>query len=232
MTYKFVASLFLCAACMLAVPVAKADLITPSGLSAGDQFRFLTVTGFTTDATLDDIAYYDAFAEFSAIAANLTFYSGTNVTWHALVSTPTFNANTALPNSIIPIYDPDGALLFSSSHDIWSGLGSGAPDTGSSFAVWTGTFVTGTGEETLGNSSGFATFGRAGLGAGAWLCCADASESLTEPIYMFSDVLTVPVTTGGGGGGTSVPEPGTMSLLGTGMAAAAAAGAIRRKLSL
>jgi hypothetical protein len=217
MTYKFLATLFISAVCML-VPAAKADLITPTGLNPGDEFRFLTVTGFTTDGTSDDIAHYDAFAEFSAIAAGLTSYNGTNVTWHALVSTPTFNANTALPNSIIPIYDLDGALLFSASHDIWSGLGSGAPDGGGSFAVWTGTFVTGIGEETLGNTSGSATFGRAALGAGAWLCCGDASESNTLPIYTFSDVLVVPTITGGGGG-TAVPEPGSITLLITGLLA-------------
>ncbi len=220
---------------LLAFAPARAlagSIQTPSGLAAGAQFRLMYVSGAaaTHDATSDDIAVYDAFAEFVALIDGLTLYNGSPVVWHALVSTPTVDARDGLPNSLIPIYecDPLGIflcdsfdLLFDATHDIWSGLGGGGPGTTAdggewTGAVWTGTFLDGTAEDPMGGDT--ATFGRARFGAGFWLCCGFAASSNMLPIYMYSDVITVASTTGGGGGSGAVPEASTMALLLAGLA--------------
>jgi hypothetical protein len=209
---------------------ATADIVVPSNLDPGDQFRLLYISSASHDATSDDIAVYDAFAEFDALLEGLTTYNGGFVAWHALIGTPTVEARSGLPDSTIPIYACGSLgcdLLFDAAHDIWSGLGSGAGEdvagggqwTG---AVWTGSFVDGRVEDAVGGDT--ATFGRAGFGAGMWLCCDAAATTNLLPIYIYSDVITVAASDDGGGGdgdggpGSTVPEPTTLALLALGLA--------------
>ncbi len=75
-------------------PAAAGPVTTPAGLNPGDQFRVLFVSSAKRDATSVNIADYDTFVANLASAAGLT-YNGASLTWHALVSTPTVEANSS-----------------------------------------------------------------------------------------------------------------------------------------
>jgi hypothetical protein len=112
---------------------ASADLVlsTPSGLSAGDHFRFIFVTGSSSSTTgaSSDITTYDTFVRnsVSSLYGNVT-YGGSPITnWLAVGSTPTVNAKDHLGgySSSVSVWLPDGTRVASSLDTAAGGLWSG-----------------------------------------------------------------------------------------------------------
>jgi hypothetical protein len=200
---------------LLSASPARADIVVPNGLVAGDQFRIITSTDFTHDAISDDIAVYDAFAMFVAIIKDWTSYEGTTIQWYALVSTPDVDARDRLPGSGVAIYDCDlfCQLVSFASNDIWvpdpnplnGGISCGIPP-------WTGTDVDGTASANpMGDPEGV-TFGACGFATSAWINNGTQLDpSFQRPLYMFSDVITVAQTEEPPP--TGAEEPASLALL-------------------
>ena len=239
------------AALLLATGTVRADIGVPADLQPGDQFRLMFVTSFGHDATSDDIAVYDAFAEFSALASGLTQYDSQPVAWHVLGSTFAQAAHSSLSSSQVPIYNVVDQLLFDAGNPIWGNalnptrpLASILTDHGAIYGglVWTGTNVIGNPFEDywlggLGNGGSEVGFDVPTIG---WLNFGvDVDATDLHPLYAFSDVITVADIGGGGGGGdgdgggtvTTVPEPNAFALLSSGAALLALVCARRRRRS-
>ncbi len=241
------------AALLLAAGTVRADFGVPAGLQPGDTFRLMFGTSFGHDATSVDIAVYDAFVEFSALASGLTRYDGQPIAWHVLGSTFADAASSRLSSSQIPIYNVDGQLLFDAGNPIWGNVYNPTrplalirTDRGAIYGglVWTGTNVIGNPFEDywlggLGNAGSEVGFD---VSTGGWLAFeVDVDATNLYPLYAFSDVITVADIGGGGGGGgggdgdggtvTSVPEPTSFAFLSTGIALLAFVGARRRRRS-
>jgi hypothetical protein len=225
---RFLGALLLPLACLAPLPV-HADIIVPSGLSTGDQFRLVYVTGSfngpgSIDATSDDVAHYDAFVELLAIIDGLTTQAGSSdfIAWHALVSTPTSDIRDRLPGSGVDMYQC-GFLgcerVALGTHDIWAdgNIGEGITEiAGGGFCsgvVYTGSRFDGTASGAMGTSE--VTLGRCGFAGNDWIFGgAELDTTEQRPLYMYSDVITVASSSdGGGGGGSTAPEPGSLALL-------------------
>jgi hypothetical protein len=233
------------AALLLAAGTVRADIVVPAGLQPGDPFRLMFVTTFGHDATSDDIAVYDAFAEFSALASGLTQYDSQPVAWHVLGSTFGEAAHSSLSSSQISIYNVADQLLFDAGNPIWGNvfnptrpLASILTDGGAVYGglVWTGTNVIGNPFEDywlggLGNGGSEVGFDVPTIG---WLNFGvDVDATNLHPLYAFSDIITVADIGGAGGDGggtvTPVPEPDSLALFSSGAALLAFVGARRRR---
>jgi len=110
---------------------ASAELVlsTPSGLTTGDHFRFIFVTGSTTAATSSDITTYDTFVRnsVSSLYGNVTYGGSAITNWLAVGSTPTVNAKDHLGgySSAVSVWLPDGTQVASSLDAETGGLWSG-----------------------------------------------------------------------------------------------------------
>lgn len=211
---------FLACATIASTP-ARADVITPAGLSPGDTFQLAFVTSTTTTATSALLSYYDDFVNNVADSAGLGSYNGASVTWQVLGSTAASAAISREPTTdTAPIYTLNGAEVAANAAALWSGSLS-APididqtDTVDHEEVWTGT-----------NGGGGVAYAIFPLGPST--CCTavgidqntniywtlagenDATESLA--LYAISPVLTVPALP------TTVPEPASAAMLGVGLA--------------
>ena len=110
-----------------ATPLA---LSTPSGLSTGDRFRFIFVTGSTTTATSSDINSYDQFVrtDVSSLYGIVTYMGSSITNWQAVVSTPAVSAKDHLGgySSSVSAFLPTGTKiatsLTTSTGGLWSGL--------------------------------------------------------------------------------------------------------------
>jgi hypothetical protein len=191
--------------------LVEADLImTPAGLKPGDQFRIVFVTSTVRTATSTNIADYDTFVTNVANNAGLT-YNGMLVSWQAIGSTPSVNANdpTRLPiSSTVPIYRLDGLIVAYDGSGLWSGHLLAPIDVNEKKAVannnvvWTGTLSTGKKfvELELG-APGFETaVGFAPATDAEWVIGGERINQVMMPFYAVSQSLTVPSP-------TSVPEP-------------------------
>jgi len=202
---------------------ARADLITPAGLTPGTTFRFLYPTSSKASTTSLYDSTYDAWATTDATAAGYTTYNGSPVTWQALVSAE--NGNGTLVNACdrIPTSDVicriDGTELASSTANFFSGtllnpIGNGTPGT-YAVDVWTGS--NGNGTIDYNSSKGiYYTMGQGQVAFGdytqttnSWYMndggIADVNGGFTFAVYAFSNELTVP---------GAVPEPASLGLLG------------------
>ena len=189
-------------ACVLLVSIqSHADIITPAGLSPGDQFRIVFVSDSRVPAVSSDIATYDALIQGDAVAAGLNTYNGQAVNWMVLGSTAAVSAVSRVPlSSNVPIYRIDGVKVADNAADLWDGSIDAPIDltasgsTPSNPNTWTGSEVNGT---PSGNSFG-STFVRIGEWQqtdAAWFSVPD-SLNATNPLtyYGISEVLTVPET--------------------------------------
>jgi PEP-CTERM motif len=207
---------------------AEAGIIlqTPAGLDPGDHFRFASVTDGIRDATSTNIADYDSFV--SAQAGGAT-YNGEVVTWLAIGSTDSVDAIDHVGQAKAPVYLSDGTLVTTTTTPagLWSGalvheinrdLAGNPVD--SLFFVWTGTNPTGSGfggplgapSPQVGSSTGT---------DGTWISSGTSPSGDRRNLYGISSVLTVPLG--------SVPEPSTLTMLGTALIVGLAIGWSRHR---
>jgi hypothetical protein len=213
-----------CALCFFSTIESRADLAlaTPSGLSPGDQFRFVFLTVATTQATSGDINYYNTFVTNDAInqaggIGNSVVYGSAVLTWTAIASTNDIAAITNIGSFDVPVYLGSGTLITPS--DTATGLWSGSLlspinefltdpfffDT----AVWTGTLPNGSnaGSFTLGSGSGFGSLpGFSNKSNSEWVATGATPSTFSNNMYGISQVLT------------AVPEPSTCASLLAGLA--------------
>jgi PEP-CTERM motif len=200
---------------------ANAGIVMPPGLAPGDQFRIMFVTSGSLDATSSSIGFYDSFVSAEAAAVGLATFDGSAVTWQAIGSTATVNANDPdrLPtSSMVPIYLVNGIELASSAAQLWSATLLSTPDIDENAeafvaVTWTGTLVNGLGDPRLTLGSQFVETGESlayPSARGAWIDTGFSAVPTTPTysIYGVSSVLTVRMG--------SVPEPSTIVLLGLG----------------
>ncbi|HKI18878.1 MAG TPA: hypothetical protein VKA15_13415 [Isosphaeraceae bacterium] len=132
----------------------KADLAlsTPTGLTAGDTFRFVFITDGRTDATSTSIGTYDTFVNSQADGAT---YNGSTITWQAIGSTEPVDAinHLGVNTSITGVYLVNGDQVATgdgtATGGLWSGTISHAINvdinsaTLSNVITWTGTLSDG-----------------------------------------------------------------------------------------
>jgi hypothetical protein len=190
---------------------ASADLIlsTPSGLSAGDHFRFIFVTGSSTAATSSDITAYDTFVRnsVSSLYGTVTYDGSAITNWLAVGSTPTVSAKDHLGgySSSVSVWRPDGTQIASSldtaTGGLWSGIsGVGSYDSVSRYLdgssadytnVWTGSANDGTAGLLPMGSSPNVTVGHTYYFAN-WLFTdppGSADASVSYPLFAVSPEL-------------------------------------------
>ncbi|MFZ4733962.1 MAG: hypothetical protein ACOYK7_15610 [Pirellulales bacterium] len=208
-------------ASLLAVPAnaGTLNLTTPSGLVPGDHFRFIFVTGTTTQATSSDINTYDNFVRNSVLSLyGPVTYGGIPITnWAAVVSTSTVSAKDHLGgySSSVSVWQTTtggsekvASSLTTGTGGLWSNLL--LPGTflykqlDGSFSnytnVWTGSAADGTVGLLPMGSSPNVTIGHTHTN-GAWLYTnppGSAAATNSYPLFAVSPELVVP--------GASVPE--------------------------
>jgi hypothetical protein len=196
-------------------------LQTPAGLKPGDQFRFAFVTDGVRDATSTNIADHDSFVNAQAGGAT---YNGVVVDWLAVGSTDSVDAIDHVGQAGAPVFLSDGTPVSSSTTatGLWAGTISnpiGLDLAGNPvdplFFVWTGTNPTGTG---FGGPLGSARpqTGSTTDALGAWVSSGSSPSGDLRHVYGISSVLAVPQS--------SVPEPSTFTMLGTGLSVGLAVG--------
>ncbi len=203
----------------------RADVMTPPGLTPGQQFRIVFVTTTTTQATSSSISTYDNIVATDAVSGGLGTYAGQPVMWEAIATTydPTTNptgvtAVSRLPTDGVPIYLPTGlevatggaALWNTTNHDLQNPIDETANGTTPiDLPTWTGTGPTGLTSPTgpLG-STGMPATGFFEDKTTGWVDSSPADPIDPFPLYGFSSVLTVPAAAP-----PAVPEPGSLTLV-------------------
>jgi hypothetical protein len=202
---------------------AAIHLQTPTGLAAGDTFRFIFLTQDTITGTSADISTYDTFVNSQAGGAQ---YQGASVSWSAIISTPTINARDHVGGygTNFPVFRIDGTRIANSlttdsaGNGLWtmSILASpsfgidGAAVTGSTQA-WTGSNRDGTknsygpvgAPEVIHNGTtytGLSNYGSTFYTNSFWLNENNTFNTNSLRVYGMSEQLTV------------IPEPSTSAL--------------------
>ncbi len=193
-----------------------AAFIPPSGLAPGSQYQVIFVTQGWHNAASSDIAVYNAFV---TAEAALSPSLPTGVTWDAVVSTPTVNANVNAPSIPgLPIYGTQGQLVALGQTGLYTDalineptFADGGPVPGS-YLLWTGSFSSGVRATNNHMMGGFPiAVGHPGLYnyQGHWLDDGlwprqpfDTGYQRDLPFYALSSPITVPT-----------PEPSTLTLL-------------------
>jgi hypothetical protein len=206
---------------------ATADIILtpPLGLNPGDPFRLLFLTGTGMPATSNNIADYDNFVTTSANAVTgltnlagastsiinaqnlLAILGASGVTWQAIVSTSTVNAATHIGAFNVPVFRLNGAMIASSSADLWDGLLTNTvlnDEFGHdhNYPTWTGTGINGL---ATANPVGSATptYGLSDYWNSGWIDYQTANNTTEYSLYGLSSVIIF----------QPVPEPSTWLML-------------------
>jgi len=194
-------------------PVQAGSVILPSGLQPGDPFQVAFVTSGTSSAESSNIADYNRFVSDAATAAGLDIIDGQPVTWHAIASTATINAQENAPQTA-PVYDLQGRLITAIPGGLWNSprLFLDNPidvtESGNQLPcgyVWTGSNVTGLGiiEFTLGSRLRLVSIGDLTSAFPSWLNTSVQESSESFHIYALSSPITVL---------DPVPEPSSFHL--------------------
>jgi hypothetical protein len=221
--------------CGLLASELRAAVIPPSGLAPGSQYQLIFVTNEGMTATSPDINAYNAFVTAEA-ALNPSLPSG--VTWNAVISTPTVNADTnAVSVAGLPTYNTQGIEVASGATGLYTpsllapveyNQYGDLPNTqGLPVYAWTGSDTSGDGLPggQAGNSSGAAWAGYVYSSDSQWMdyvyLAQDADPPGYHSFYALSSAITVPAL--------NTPEPGTMTLLCAAFAVVAGARRIGRR---
>jgi PEP-CTERM motif-containing protein len=190
-------------------------VISPIGLAPGSQYQLIFATADLHNAVSTDIATYNAFVT-SEAALGVPFGLPSGVTWTAVASTSTVNANVNAPSGTLPVYNTDGQEVAAAGVGIYTGTLEnvvgfdqyGATATAAQANnVWTGSDFQGAGlhHATLGGG-GNGEVGQLAIDS-TWLQFAlepqAAEVTFSRPFYALSTAITVPT-----------PEPSTLTLLG------------------
>ena len=175
-------------------PVRAGSMILPSGLQPGDQFQVAFVTSGTFRAESSNIADYNRFVSAAATAAGLDIIDGQAVTWKAIGSTATINAQDNAPQTA-PVYDLQGRLITAIPGGLWNSprlfLNNPIDVTESgnqlrSGYVWTGSTDTGEGLLllTLGSDFHLVSVGDLASKFPSWL--NTAFQESNEPFHIYA----------------------------------------------
>jgi hypothetical protein len=195
----------------------RADVILPTGLAPGSQYEIAFVTSDGTTATSSNIADYNNFV--TSEANQDPILASLGVSWNAIASTTTVNANVNAPNNgSIPVYNTLGQLVTSSTgpsiyvqdyvDDVLL-VPLEENQYGTVYTngiVWTGSTARGLASlYPMGNQgpfySGYTEWGYAGMCNSYWFSDTTWPETQLEPLYALSSPITV------------VPEPATLTHL-------------------
>jgi hypothetical protein len=187
-----------------------ATVILPN-LPPGSQYQIIFATSNETAVTSGSLGFYNNFVTTSAGTLNSLLPA--SVTWHAVASTGTApnDAKDNAPSfSNIPIYNTHGIKV--SAGNLYSGNGLLANiqfDENGNLPpideIWTGADALGGSLNPLGSAN--PEFGFSDQTSTNWITGNTLSNSIPWPLYALSSPITV------------VPEPATLSLLGTGLLA-------------
>ena len=207
---------------------AEASIIlqTPAGLNPGDHFRFVFVTDGIRDATSTNITDYDSFVNGQAGGAT---YNGVVVNWLAIGSTNSVDAIDHVGQANAPVFLSDGTLVTTTTTPagLWSrtllheiDLDLAANPVPPFTFVWSGTNSFGTG---FGGPLGSPTplVGSPFFTNDAWIASGRSNSGDARPFYGITSVFTVP---------QAVPEPSTLTMLGTALSVGLAIGWARHRL--
>jgi hypothetical protein len=194
------------------------QVITPPGVQVGEQYQLIFVTFDSFPATSTNIADYNAFvtAEAAANPILAAFDAANGVTWTAIGSTASINANVNAPSSG-SVYNMNGDLVADAAQPLYADslLSPIAYDqfgnAVGNIEIWTGDAPGGGGYSGHQLGSLDPTFGAPGYTNYPWEYYADAAyfglvptDSL--PLYALSSEIT------------DTPEPGTVAMLLAGLA--------------
>jgi hypothetical protein len=185
------------------------DLATPAGLNPGDSFRFVFVTGLTTNAASTNINFYN-----NLVATDSTGYTygGQPITWKAIVSTTAIDArdNVGGYGSNTSIYMVEGTKVANNLTENAGGLWSGNlltplnrkidgtvltvtnPQTITTERVWTGTWQNGQGLVPQLGTPG-PRYGRYDLSNNGWITQLTQNNTEISRLYGMSETFTIPV---------------------------------------
>jgi hypothetical protein len=209
-------------ACLVAATISPSTaapiLTTPAGLSPGDTFRFVFVTGGTTQAFGTNHAFYDNFVNAQAEGAT---YDGNLITWKVIGSTgitstpvvaPAIAATThiGVNPGIAGLFRVDGVKVTTGDGPtgLWSGSLlapiqldiNGIERFGE---VYTGTEPNGIHANSNELTAGAPLIGNISETSSLWVYVNSGRFAFNfRPLYGISEVLTVPV-----------PEPTSLILL-------------------
>jgi hypothetical protein len=191
--------------------VIHASLVTPPGLSPGDQFHWAFITNADDKGNSDDIADYNYFVNREA-GSNHALTEGLGIDWRAVASTSTVNAKDNV-NVTAPVYRLDGVKIADDAADLWNGsllcdLDINQFGNEKHHSVWTGTLTNGFKDEVYPLGSVTPRRGlQPGSGA-AWITNDTYDNNWGFPMYAISEVQTVQ---------TVVPVPAAVWILGSGL---------------
>jgi len=175
--------------------------VIPPNLPPGYTYQIAFVTEHGIAATSDDIDVYNNFV--TTEAAPLAQYLPDGVTWHAVVSTSTVNANVNAPFVLGAfVYNTLGYAVANANYGIYQtqlqapidGTQHGPSGTIMYTAVWTGSDYLGNALNTVGSGSSVVTYGDSGSATGNWANAGTASSSVAFSIYGISSPIVVPLT--------------------------------------
>ena len=202
----------LCAALCTLTALSAQAITVPEGVEPGQTYQLVFVTDGTMDALSSDIADYNSFVQAQAELNPSLTGTDDGVTYTAIGSTASVNANS---NALVsgPVYLVDGSALVALNFaDFWDGS-IATPVNKTQYGaieqfccVWTGTLIDGTGDTgtLLGNY--LATGGIVTDANGGWIHNQQNTSSNTASIYALSSVITAPV-----------PVPAAVWLFGSGL---------------
>ena len=206
---------------------AAVQLQTPTGLAAGDTFRFIFLTQDTITGTSSDIATYDSFVGTQAGGAQ---YQGATISWSAIISTSTIDARDHVGGygTDVPVFRTDGIRVANSlttdaaGNGLWTSSVLASPSIGidgaaltGSLQAWTGSnydgtkYVVGVVNQYVGAPAevyngitypGLSVAGSTSFSTSSWLRDMGTPNTGSLRVYGMSEQLTV------------IPEPSTSAL--------------------